>query len=158
MAPPGVPHPLAIHARFAAMPAFNFLYRLPTLLILLLILPQCAEKSSDDYVKEGHQYTEHQEYAKAESAYLQAIEKDPQNADGYYGLGGIYNYYKKFDQAVEAFKTVLRLDPTHFNAYYSLGYTYELMGKKLEAEKQYRTFKRLKKKMKEILTKNQGPS
>ena len=140
------------------MPTFNNFYRLPTLLILLLILPQCTEKSSNDYVQEGLQYTEHQEYSKAESAYLKAIEKDPKNAGGYYGLGGIYNYYKKYDQATEAFKKVLQLDPTHFNAYYSLGYTYELMGNKQEAEKQYQTFERLKKKMQEILNKNQEKS
>jgi len=150
--------PLAVHPRFAAMPAFNYLYRLPTLLILLLILPQCTEKSSSDYVEEGHQYTEHQKYSKAEKAYLKAIEKGPDNPDGYYGLGGIYNYFKKFDKAAEAFKKAIRLDPTHFNAYYSLGYTYEQMGKKREAEKQYQTSKRLKKKMEEILKKNQEKS
>lgn len=155
---PGGLVPLDVQSRFAAMPSFNYYCRLPALLILALILPQCSEKSSRDYVEEGLQYTERQEYSKAEKAYLRAIEKDPKNADGYYGLGGIYNYYKKFDQAAEAFKKVISMDPTHFNAYYSLGYTFELMGKKEEAEKQYQTYNRLKKKMEEILKKNQGKS
>ena len=137
------------------MPTLNLLYRLPTLLIFLLILPQCAEKSSSDYVKEGYQYIEQQEYSKAENSFLNAIEKDPGNADGFYGLGGILNNNKKYDKAIEAFQKVLTLDPTHYNAYYSLGYSQEQMGDKKEAEKNYQTFKRLKKKMEKIL--NEDP-
>lgn len=138
------------------MPAQQTLYRLPALFILLLILPQCTEKSSGDYVMEGLQYTQNQEFSKAEEAYLKAINKDPKNMDGYYGLGGIYNYQKKYDQAAEAFKEVLRMDPTNFNAHYSLGYSYELMGDKKGAETHYRTSQRLKKKMEDIIKKNQG--
>jgi tetratricopeptide (TPR) repeat protein len=137
------------------MPTLNYLYRLPTLLLFLLILPQCADKSSSDYVKEGYQYIEQQEYQKAENAFLNAIEKDPGNADGFYGLGGIHNNNKKYDKAIEALKKVLTLDPTHYNAYYSLGYSHEQMGNKKEAEKNYQTFKRLKKKMEKIL--NEDP-
>jgi tetratricopeptide (TPR) repeat protein len=137
------------------MPNLKYIYRLPALLLFLLILPQCAEKSSSDYVKEGYQYIEQQEYRKAENSFLNAIEKDPGNADGFYGLGGIHNNNKKYDKAIEAFKKVLTLDPTHYNAYYSLGYSHEQIGDKKEAEKNYSTFKRLKKKMEKIL--NKGP-
>ena len=137
------------------MPTLNYFYRLPALLILLLILPQCTEKTSSDYVKEGYQYTEQQEYSKAENAFLKAIEIDPKNADGHYGIGGIYNNNKKYDKAIAAFEKVLRFDPTHFNAYYSLGYSHEQMGNKKEAEKYFQTYKRLKQKMDKIL--NEGP-
>lgn len=136
------------------MPALKISYQLPALLILLMILPQCTEKSSRDYVQEGLKYTENQEYSKAEEAYLRAIEKNPKNPDGYYGLGGIYNYQKKYDQAVETFRKVIELDPIHYNAYYSLGYSYESMGKKEEAEIQYSASRRLKRKMEEIQKKN----
>ncbi len=136
------------------MPALKISYQLPVLLILLMILPQCTEKSSRDYVQEGLKYTENQEYSKAEEAYLRAIEKNPKNPDGYYGLGGIYNYQKKYDKAVETFRKVIELDPIHYNAYYSLGYSYESMGKKEEAEIQYSASRRLKRKMEEIKKKN----
>jgi len=121
----------------------------------MLILPQCAEKSSSDYVKEGYQYIEQQDYSKAENAFLNAIEKDPKNVEGFYGLGGIYNNNKNYEKAIDVFQKLLHLDPTHFNAYYSLGYSHEQMGDKKEAEKNYQTFKRLKKKMEKIL--NEDP-
>lgn len=136
------------------MPALKISYQLPVLLLLLMILPQCTEKSSRDYVQEGLKYTEDQEYSKAEDAYLRAIEKNPGNPAGHYGLGGIYNYQKNYDQAAEEFRKVIELDPTHYNGYYSLGYSYELMGKKEEAEIQYNSYRRLKKKMEEIKKKN----
>jgi Flp pilus assembly protein TadD len=140
------------------MPTLKYLYRVPALLVLLLILPQCAEKSSSDYVKEGYQYTEQQEYSKAENAFLKAIEKDPKNADGFYGLGGIHNNNKKYPEAIEAFQKVLRLDPTHFNAYYSLGYSYEQNGDIKQAKRNYQTYKRLKQKMDKIINEDQEKS
>ncbi|MGV7220616.1 MAG: tetratricopeptide repeat protein [Nitrospinales bacterium] len=150
--------PKDVLIRSVTMPTLNYIYRLPTLFIFLLILPQCSEKSSIDYVKEGYQYIEQQDYTKAENAFLNAIEKDPKNADGFYGLGGIHNNNKKYDKAIEAFQKVLTLDPTHFNAYFSLGYSHEQKGNKKEAEKYFLTYKRLKQKMETILNEGQKKS
>lgn len=122
------------------------------LLLLTMILTQCSDKSSREYVQEGLEHLKHEEYDSAKKSFLKAIEKDANNADGYYNLGGIYNYQKKFDDAEQAFKSVLKIDPTHHNGWYSLGYTYELMGKKDEAEESYKKYRRLKGKMDSIMS------
>ncbi len=114
------------------------------LILLGMILTQCSDKKSAEYVQEGLEYLNHEQYDSAKKAFLKAIEKDASNVEGYYGLGGIYNYQKKFKDAEQTFKSVLKIDPTHHNAWYSLGYTYELMGKKDEAETSYKKYRRLK--------------
>jgi tetratricopeptide (TPR) repeat protein len=128
------------------------LYKFLALILLGMILTQCSDKNSGEYVKEGLEHLSHQQYDPAKKAFLKAIEKDANNADGYYSLGGIYNYQKKFDDAEQAFKSVLKIDPTHHNAWYSLGYTYELMGKKEEAEESYKKYRRLKGEMDSIMS------
>jgi tetratricopeptide (TPR) repeat protein len=122
-----------------------------SLLLLVMILTQCSDKNSGEYVQEGLELLKHEEYDSAQKAFLKAIEKDANNADGYYSLGGIYNYQKKFNDAEQAFKSVLKIDPTHHNAWYSLGYTYELMGKKDEAEANYKKYRRLKGKIDSLM-------
>ena len=54
----------------------------------LLILPQCSEKNSADYVGEGLEYIEQQDFDKAETAFLKAIENNSKNPEAYYGVGG----------------------------------------------------------------------
>ena len=119
-------------------------HKILTLMLVVLILTQCSEKNSGEYVKEGLEHLNHEQYDSARKSFLKAIEKDASNVEGYYGLGGIYNYKKKFKEAERAFKMVLKIDPTHHNAWYSLGFTYELMGKKDEAEESYKKYRRLK--------------
>jgi len=121
------------------------------LILLGMILTQCSDKKSDEYVQEGLEYLNKEQYDSAQEAFLKAIEKDVNNADGYYGLGGIYNYQKKFKDAEQAFKSVLKIDPTHHNAWYSLGYTYELMGNKDESEESYKKYRRLKGEMDSLM-------
>ena len=126
-------------------------YKFLALILLGMILTQCSDKNSGEYVKEGLEHLNHEQYKSAKKLFLKAIEKDANNADGYYSLGGIYNYEKKFEDAEQAFKSVLKIDPTHHNAWYSLGYTYELMGKKDEAEESYKKYRRLKGEMDTIM-------
>ena len=118
-----------------------------TLILFSLILIQCSEKNSEEYVQEGLEYLKHEQYDSARKSFLKAIEKDANNPEGYYSLGGIYNYQKKLKKAELAFKSVLKIDPTHHNAWYSLGFTYELMGQKEKAEESYKKHHRLKEKM-----------
>ena len=118
-----------------------------TLILFSLILIQCSEKNSEEYVQEGLEYLKHEQYDSARKSFLKAIEKDANNPEGYYSLGGIYNYQKKLKKAERAFKSVLKIDPTHHNAWYSLGFTYELMGQKEAAEESYKKHHRLKEKM-----------
>ncbi len=120
---------------------------------LLLILPQCSDKNSSDYVKEGLQYIEEQNFQRAETSFKQALSKNPKNPEAFYGLGGIYNAQGRYPEAEESFKKALRNDPTHVDAHYSLGYTYEQMGKTELAEKHFAMYKRLKAKYADIMNK-----
>lgn len=129
------------------MPSIRTLSTLCLLSVLALILPQCSDKNSDDYYKEGLTHIETQDYESAELAFQNAIDKNPKNPNGHYGLGGIHNYNKKYDLAEKAFLTTLRIDPTFVDAHYSLGYTYEQMGQKEKSDKEYAIYRRLKKKM-----------
>jgi Tfp pilus assembly protein PilF len=122
-----------------------------SLILLVIILTQCSDKKSDEYVQEGLEYLNKEQYDSAQDSFIKAIETDANNADGYYGLGGIYNYQKKFKDAEQVFKSVLKIDPTHHNAWYSLGYTYELMGNKDESEASYEKYRRLKGKMDSLM-------
>ena len=126
-------------------------HKILTLILFVLILTQCSDKNSEEYVQEGLEHLNHEQYDSALESFLKAIEKDSNNPEGYYGLGGIYNYQKKFQKAEQAFKSVLKIDPTHHNAWYSLGFTYELMGKKEEAEESYKKYRRLKGKMDSLM-------
>ena len=127
-------------------------YKFLALILLGMILTQCSDKNSSEYVQEGLEHLNQEQYDSAQKAFLKAIEKDANNADGYYSLGGIYNYEQKFKDAEHAFKSVLKIDPTHHNAWYSLGYTYELMGQKDEAEASYKKYRRLKGKMDSLMS------
>lgn len=133
------------------MPSIRTLSTLCLLSLLVLILPQCSDKSSGDYYKEGLSKLNDQDYDGAEKAFQKTIEKNPKNPNGHYGLGGIHNYRKQYDLAEQAFKTTLRLDPTFVDAHFSLGYTYEQTGQKEKSEKQYATYRRLKKKTDQVL-------
>lgn len=133
------------------MPSVRTLSTLCLLSVLALILPQCSDKNSADYYKEGLSHVESQDYESAEQAFQKAIDKSPKNPKGYYGLGGIHNYQKKYDLAEKAFKATLRLDPTFVDAHFSLGYTYEQMGQKKKADREYAIYRRLKKKMDQFM-------
>ena len=133
------------------MKFISHFHKILTLILCVLILTQCSEKNSREYVKEGLEHLNNEQYDSARKSFLKAIEKDASNVEGYYGLGGIYNYQKKFKEAERAFKTVLKIDPTHHNAWYSLGFTYELMGKKDEAEESYKKYRRLKGKIDSLI-------
>ena len=122
-------------------------HKILPLIMFALILTQCSDKNSGEYVQEGLEYLNHEQYDSARESFLKAIEKDANNSEGYYSLGGIYNYQKKLKKAEQAFKSVLKIDPTHHNAWYSLGFTYELMGQKEKAEESYKKHHRLKEKM-----------
>lgn len=133
------------------MPSIRTLSILCLLSVWALILPQCSDKNSADYYKEGLSKIEEQDYEGAEQAFQNAINKDPKNPNGYYGLGGIHNYRKKYDLAEKAFQAALRLDPTFVDAHYSLGYSYEQMGQKQKADREYAIYRRLKKKMDQFM-------
>ena len=121
------------------------------LLMFLFLLPRCAEKTSDEYVKEGITQTENQHYDEAQEAFLNAIRKNPKNAEAHYSLGGIYNYLNEYEKAAESFRTAIKLDPVHFNAHYSLGFTYEHLNRKEDAEEEFQKYRILKEQFEVLL-------
>ena len=134
------------------MTTFRFLTTGCCLILWILILPQCSDKSSsEDYYREGLAQIEEQDYSGAESSFQKAINKNPKNPYGHYGLGGMYNLQKKYDLAEKEFLIALRMDPTFIDAHYSLGYTYEQLGQKEKAEKHFSVYRRLKKKKDRIM-------
>lgn len=124
-------------------------------LATLLILPQCVEKTSDDYVQEGIANSRDGNYQQAMDSFLMAIEIDKKNPEAYVGLGGIYNQQKMYPRAVEVFNMALGIDPTYVDAYYSLGYSYEMMGDREQAEIRYRKYRSLKKKLDDLIDRSE---
>ncbi len=132
------------------MPNLNqWLYFL-ILVSLLIILPNCTDKTSKELVAEGWDEIDHDNFKAAEHSFQQALNKKPKNAEAYYGLGTVYNVIKRFEDAEIALKKAVRLDPTYVDAHYSLGYLYEQMGKEQEARKHYSMYNRLKKKKEQL--------
>ncbi|CCQ89981.1 hypothetical protein NITGR_20016 [Nitrospina gracilis 3/211] len=130
--------------------------QLSALLLLLAILPQCTDKKSNEYVKEGLNHIEAQDFGRAELSFKQALEKNPKNAEAHYGLGGVYNFQGRYEEAKESFQLALRYDPAHMDAHYSLGYTYEQMGDLDKAQKEFTTYKRLKKRYDQFMKDEQA--
>ena len=135
------------------MTAFRIIYKCVAIILTGMILTQCGDKSSSEYVQEGNDYSTRGLYNDAKESYLKSIEKDSKNIEGHYGLGGMYNLERKYEDAEKEFHSVIQLDPTHINGWYSLGYTYELMGKKEDSEKSYRKYRQLKERMDFIINK-----
>ena len=85
-------------------------HKILTLILFVIILTQCSDKSSGEYVQEGLKYLNKEEYDSARESFLKAIEIDANNPDGYYGLGGIYNYQKKFKKAELGIKKKTKIE------------------------------------------------
>ncbi len=134
----------------------NKLARLVFLIVCGLILSQCAEKTSQQYVEDGLKFTRNEDYGRALESFLNAIDKDKKNPQAYYGLGGIYNVQESYSQAVAVFQTAVQLDPTFMDAYYSLGYSFEMMGNKAEAKKNYDRYHSLKGKFDKYMEKERN--
>jgi Tfp pilus assembly protein PilF len=135
---------------------FKKLTRLVFLIVCGLILSQCAEKTSKQYVEEGMKFTRNEEYGRALESFLHAIDKDKSNPQAYYGLGGIYNVQQSYAQAVAVFQTAVQLDPTFMDAYYSLGYSFEMLGNKDEAKINYDRYHALKGKFDKYMEKERN--
>ena len=117
--------------------------------ILIFCLFSCSNiaenKTAEDYIKEGIEYTKNQKYDEAIFSYKKAIEKDPKNALAHHALGGIYTFKDKNERAIEEHKKAIELDPTYPDPHYGLGFVYKKLGRKEEAKKEFLLFEKLKK-------------
>ncbi len=127
------------------------LFKIFALSLILLILPQCSEKRSEEHLKNAIRFSEQGDYLKAKEAFQKAVAKDPNNARAWLGLGGIYNSEKNHAEALKAIKKALLIDPTYVEAYYSLGFTYENLGDRESAEREYEHFRKLKAKLEALM-------
>jgi Tfp pilus assembly protein PilF len=132
------------------------IFKFGLLVFLWTILAHCGFSEEKDFVQQGIERTNREDYTGAAESFLKAIEQNPRNSKAYYGLGGIYNYQNKLDEAEQAFETTLKLDPTNYDAIYSLGFTYELMGRKKEAEEKYQRSREMKARMQALLEPGQN--
>ena len=76
------------------------------------------------YYNKGIVHEKMRDSAKAEQAYLKAIELSPDDTDFYYNLGLVYIDMREFDKAIECFKRVLSTDVDDSNSYFNLGLCY----------------------------------
>tara|TARA_B100000686_G_C16785658_1_gene975060 strand:- start:1677 stop:2099 length:423 start_codon:yes stop_codon:yes gene_type:complete len=135
------------------MSTFQRFKALAFLTATCLILVQCTQKTSAQYIQEGLEFLKNARYDDALFAYQKAAQADSKNPDAYYGMGGVYNQKEKYTLAEKAFLKTLQYDPTYVDAYFSLGYTYEMLGKKEDAKKYYEKYRSLGKKLNQLLKK-----
>lgn len=62
-------------------------------------------------LEEGQTALAAQDYAAAQAAFEQTLEKDPENAAAYRGLGQLHYAQARYEQAAQAFSNAVRLEP-----------------------------------------------
>ena len=70
-----------------------------------------------EMIPRGRKAEAQQEMARAEQAFIRAIEIDPDFTDAHRNLARLYYLQKKFDQAAIEYSHVLRLDPGDIDTY-----------------------------------------
>ena len=93
----------------------------------------------DPYLRLGHTLRYWGRHQEAETAFLAAIQRGPENAWAWTDLGKLYRNMGRHADAERAFFKSLELDPTREDTYsYGLGYLYLEMGRFEEAEAMFR--------------------
>jgi tetratricopeptide (TPR) repeat protein len=83
-----------------------------------------AQKSSEQWVKEGNDHYKAKEYEQALAAYTQAIALAPGQAAIYLSRGTTYSQLGQYDQAIADYTQAITLDPRHVTAYHNRGDIY----------------------------------
>jgi tetratricopeptide (TPR) repeat protein len=91
-----------------------------------------------NYIELGDTHKAQRRYTDALSAFLKAIELDPESEHGYIRVGLYYRDRKIFDQAELFFKKAIALAPTNSEAYLQCGYSYSAEAKYAEAETMFK--------------------
>jgi tetratricopeptide (TPR) repeat protein len=77
------------------------------------------------YIILGITYNGQSRYEEATTAYLKAIELNPQDATVYYHLGEAYSDHKNYAAAIAAYQRAIELNPKNALVYYKLGVIYD---------------------------------
>ena len=81
----------------------------------------------------GRKVEAQQEMARAEQAFIRAIEIDPGFTDAHRNLARLYYLQKKYDQAAIEYSNVLRLDPGDIDTYVQMAVVETELGNFKEA-------------------------
>ena len=84
--------------------------------------------SATDWAIKGYNAGNNEEYDRAISFYLRAIELDPDYAKAYYNMGIAYADQGNTAKEIESYKKAIELDPDDAAACYNLGNTYKDQG------------------------------
>jgi tetratricopeptide (TPR) repeat protein len=81
-------------------------------------------KEAKKYFDKAAEYSDKQDYNKAEKFYLKAIKKDPKYIEAYDNLGLVYRRIGDFDKAVEFYKKSIELYPSGQMSHQNLAVVY----------------------------------
>ncbi len=73
-----------------------------------LTIPKPATKSTEEYIKEGIEYSKVNKYDDAVKSFQQALQIDPNSAWARWQLGAAYKTQDRLDEAIQEFEEVLR--------------------------------------------------
>ena len=76
------------------------------------------------YFMLGLEYKKNIEYKKAETAYLKALEYEPDSTETLFNLASIYLLLNKPHRAIEYYNKCLKINPDDFEAEYFLSLAY----------------------------------
>jgi tetratricopeptide (TPR) repeat protein len=85
------------------------------------------EKGEQEFLR-GISYEKSGMYEEAMSAYVQALEINPDYMDAYVNLGLVYYRLGKYSKAVDAYKNALRINPANPSVCNKLGAAYVILG------------------------------
>jgi tetratricopeptide (TPR) repeat protein len=90
--------------------------------------------SKEDLYNQGMELFAEAKLDEAATAYLRALEEDPNYADALHALAMTYSHQEKLDQAIEVGKRLIEAAPDDELAYTSLSIFYQQKGLIAEAE------------------------
>ncbi|MDQ1317935.1 MAG: hypothetical protein QG588_1590 [Candidatus Poribacteria bacterium] len=109
-----------------------------------------AQKVLDEIMAEGWKHIEDNEWNKAESIFLKAIEMKPDHAEAYYHVGYAKENLGQYSEAVEWYQKAVEIKPDYARAYYNLAISLGGIGKREEAIKAYDKVIEISKKLLEL--------
>ena len=87
-----------------------------------------------DYYNQGMEHFAQERLDDAITAYLRALDEDPNYADALHALAMTYSHQEKLDQAIDVAKRLIEAAPDDELAYTSLSIFYQQKGMIAEAE------------------------
>ena len=90
--------------------------------------------NKEDYYIQGMEHFAQERLDDAVTAYLRALDEDPNYADALHALAMTYSHQEKLDQAIDVAKRLIEAAPDDELAYTSLSIFYQQKGMIAEAE------------------------